>query len=88
CDYCGKEDGGKLQACSLCRSVHYCGRACQLADYKARHRDDCVNFARPPFTAEFLTEPIGEAQFAQAPVFASGHKDGVGFWVSVAGNVE
>ncbi|RPD60006.1 hypothetical protein L226DRAFT_63524 [Lentinus tigrinus ALCF2SS1-7] len=88
CDYCGKDDEGKLQACSLCRSVHYCGRACQLADYKARHRGDCVGFVRPPYTAEFLTEPIAEAKFAQAPVFASGHKDGVGFWVSVVGNVE
>ena len=35
---CGADArSAKLQVCALCRVVHYCGKACQTADWK-RHK--------------------------------------------------
>ncbi|RDX57373.1 hypothetical protein OH76DRAFT_1395171 [Lentinus brumalis] len=85
CSYCGAVDTGSLRACSLCRSVRYCNRDCQTADYKSRHKEECSEFVHPPFTTAFLTEPVGDAKYARDPVFAKGSLNGVGCWVSVKG---
>ena len=68
--------------------MRYCNKECQVADYKSRHRDDCKNFVQPPFTTAFLTDPVGNAKFPQAPIFASGQKEGVGCWVSIHGGAD
>ncbi|KAI0714258.1 hypothetical protein C8T65DRAFT_828789 [Cerioporus squamosus] len=88
CSYCGNGSANTLRVCSLCKSARYCGRECQVADYKTRHRAECAGFARPPFTTSFLTEPIGDHKYPQDPVFARGHMNGIGFWVSVSGSVD
>jgi hypothetical protein len=44
CAQCGVTaetlEGGKLKECSACRSVRYCGRECQTADWPA-HKATC-----------------------------------------------
>jgi hypothetical protein len=45
CSCCGKEksvDGTALLACARCRKVVYCGKECQIKDWRARHRLKCV----------------------------------------------
>jgi len=39
CAVCGK--GGKLSRCGLCGKVYYCGKDCQLSDWKAHKRAGC-----------------------------------------------
>ena len=33
--------GAELQRCSGCKEAHYCGAACQRADWGSRHKDEC-----------------------------------------------
>lgn len=40
CRHCCKS-GVKLSACKVCNSVSYCGRECQVADWKVRHKGEC-----------------------------------------------
>jgi hypothetical protein len=40
CSYCGANNPN-LKACSKCRVTKYCGRECQLADWKAGHKKVC-----------------------------------------------
>ena len=47
CDFCGKQ-GVKLLKCTGCHSVNtsrggckYCGKSCQKADFKKRHKEEC-----------------------------------------------
>lgn len=44
CSYCGKT--GSMKACSRCKSVRYCGKACQRAHWKV-HKIDCVTQSLP-----------------------------------------
>ncbi len=50
CNCCGKSresvPNGKLFSCQKCRAIRYCGRACQLSDWKAGHADDCSLFEK------------------------------------------
>ena len=39
CFHCGKS-GAKLRSCAQCRRAWYCGRDCQVADWK-RHKQAC-----------------------------------------------
>lgn len=42
CDMCFAVAGAvALSRCSRCRTVHYCGRACQEAAWRAHHRAEC-----------------------------------------------
>lgn len=43
CERCRVREGGRvtLHACSRCRRVRYCGRACQAADWRA-HKASCA----------------------------------------------
>jgi hypothetical protein len=47
CAYCCSE-GLKLELkkCSQCKSVQYCSKKCQVADWKAGHKKDCETFKR------------------------------------------
>ncbi|KAJ8469814.1 hypothetical protein ONZ51_g8750 [Trametes cubensis] len=88
CSYCGKDGGGSLKGCSRCKAARYCNRECQLADFKARHKRECANFAYPPTTSAFLIRPVAGEQYPQHPVFAHAHQDGVGCWVSISGRID
>ncbi|KAF7300523.1 hypothetical protein HMN09_00936800 [Mycena chlorophos] len=51
----------ELKRCSRCRSVYYCTKACQRADYRTgSHRADCYTLlaARQELRHEFLTADI------------------------------
>ncbi|KAI0714291.1 hypothetical protein C8T65DRAFT_644617 [Cerioporus squamosus] len=87
CAYCGKAGDDNLRACSLCKSARYCDKKCQLADYKARRKQECAAFLYSPLTRFFMTEPIDKEQFSRRPVFAHAHDQDVGCWVSVDGQV-
>ncbi|KAI1797406.1 hypothetical protein LXA43DRAFT_1070947 [Ganoderma leucocontextum] len=80
CTYCGNF--------GLARAARYYNQTCQLADFKARHKRECANFAHPPTTSAFLTKPVAGERFPQQPVFAHGHEGGVGCWVSVSGRID
>ncbi|KAI8988069.1 hypothetical protein BDF20DRAFT_304185 [Mycotypha africana] len=47
CSHCaathakGKENSAPLMACGACRSIWYCSRECQVADYKVSHKQQC-----------------------------------------------
>ena len=47
CDYCfGESTRGEVQStalsrCGRCRSTYYCGRLCQMADWKVAHKFEC-----------------------------------------------
>ncbi|KAH9903001.1 hypothetical protein C8Q73DRAFT_661874 [Cubamyces lactineus] len=88
CSYCGKDGGGSLKGCSRCKAARYCNQECQLADFKARHKRECANFAYPPTTSAFLIRPVAGEQYPQHPVFAHAHQDGVGCWVSISGRID
>jgi len=40
CANCGSRPTGKLMLCGRCKTVSYCGRACQVAHYK-QHKTTC-----------------------------------------------
>lgn len=42
--FCVKTEN--LQACSRCRAVLYCGRECQVADWKRGHKNVCARLAK------------------------------------------
>lgn len=45
CKRCGKSGMEvQLSVCKKCDRVRYCGKACQLADWKEGHKEDCKNF--------------------------------------------
>jgi hypothetical protein len=48
CSYCNSEDRPKteLKRCSQCKAVHYCSKECQVKDWKAGHKKDCVECKR------------------------------------------
>mmetsp|Transcript_3458 Transcript_3458/g.4037 ORF Transcript_3458/g.4037 Transcript_3458/m.4037 type:complete len:395 (+) Transcript_3458:74-1258(+) len=41
CEHCGKLED--LMKCSRCNHTHYCGRECQVADWKS-HKKDCKRY--------------------------------------------
>ncbi|KAI0359911.1 hypothetical protein OH77DRAFT_877976 [Trametes cingulata] len=88
CAFCGKKSPDPLPKCSLCKSVHYCDVKCQSAHYKAGHKRECVEFVHPPATTAFMTKPLEGMQYARDPIFAHGHVEGMGCWVSSAGRID
>ena len=42
CHNCCEKAAGKLKRCTRCKSVWYCDKTCQLEDWKAGHKIDCV----------------------------------------------
>ncbi|KAI1797161.1 hypothetical protein LXA43DRAFT_398971 [Ganoderma leucocontextum] len=88
CSYCGKVSELNLQHCSLCKSVRYCGKRCQINHYRNGHKQDCRDFKQPPITAFFLTEPLRDKKYAPHPIFGHVHNEGLGMWVSVDGPID
>ena len=39
---CASEADVPMERCSLCRQARYCGRACQVAHWKAGHKQECA----------------------------------------------
>ncbi|KAI0649147.1 hypothetical protein C8Q79DRAFT_494910 [Trametes meyenii] len=87
CTHCGKTHSIPLSGCSRCKAARYCDETCQRADYKARHKRECAHFAHPPMTVAFLTQPVAEERYASQPAFAHRHRDGVGCWVGIGGDI-
>ena len=50
--------GAELQRCSGCKGAHYCGAACQRADWGPRHRDECKTWK----AAQAAQKAVMEAQ--------------------------
>ncbi|EIW57518.1 uncharacterized protein TRAVEDRAFT_48557 [Trametes versicolor FP-101664 SS1] len=89
CTFCDRDDSdGPLKSCSRCKAARYCDQACQISDFKGRHKRECANFVHPPTTSAFLTKPISGERYPLQPVFAHWHEDGVGCWVTVAGCID
>lgn len=70
------------------RAARYCDRTCQVADYKVRHKLLCSTFAHPPTTIAFQHNAHPVEQFPLHQVFARGHSENVGCWVTVDGRVD
>lgn len=47
CTFCDKKSSVdcKMKRCGACKAVQYCGRECQLADWKLGHKDQCKKLA-------------------------------------------
>lgn len=74
--------------CSDCRAARYCNEACQLSDFRARHKHECVNFVHLPIAIAFLSKPDLSDKFPRHPLFAHGHENGVGCWVTIEGRID
>ncbi|KZV61460.1 hypothetical protein PENSPDRAFT_658872 [Peniophora sp. CONT] len=86
CDH-EEEDSAPLRACSKCHSVRYCSVACQHAHWRA-HKNLCSSFSNLPFYRDFdPTLVLPGCQYPQSPVFASGHRDGFGCWITPGGQI-
>ena len=47
---CGAELTAPVLQCSACARVGYCSRACQLAHWKAGHRNECAQLQQSAAT--------------------------------------
>lgn len=67
CYHCN-ERNTKVRLCSGCKSVKYCGKECQTANWE-KHRADCASFASEANvarTSEFSIDSILSMEFADA----------------------
>ena len=70
CAFCKRIKAGtsaKLLACACCKAVWYCGKACEVAHWKAEHKHVCVPVDPIPAPAP----PPAPAPAAPAPAPAS-----------------
>ncbi|KAE9402211.1 hypothetical protein BT96DRAFT_974428 [Gymnopus androsaceus JB14] len=89
CGHCGKhkDEGMKLQTCSLCRSINYCNATCQRDHWKSGHKTDCASFKQPPLAKNFDPSDRADVPWPHDPIFAQGNKDGLGIWLTTAGSL-
>lgn len=42
CYECGRTLGVRLSACTRCKEVYYCSKACKVKAWNARHKEECI----------------------------------------------
>ncbi|KAI5887453.1 uncharacterized protein SCHCODRAFT_02671478 [Schizophyllum commune H4-8] len=81
---------------SMTRKAHardrksVCGRCsedCQRTHWCAGHKADCASFAQPPLAKTFDPSNRSDVPWPVDPIFASANRNGVGVWMSVAGDI-
>ncbi|KAL1704008.1 hypothetical protein EV121DRAFT_280707 [Schizophyllum commune] len=81
---------------SMTRKAHardrkiVCGRCsedCQRTHWHAGHKADCASFAQPPLAKTFDPSNRSDVPWPVDPIFASANRNGVGVWMSVAGDI-
>ena len=62
--------GAELQRCSGCKEAHYCGAACQRADWGPRHKDECKRWkaAQAAQRATMEAQEAARARWVDRPL--------------------
>lgn len=73
CAHCGKLEN--LRRCDRCKFLWYCCRECQISDWRASHKDECLSLLQNGNMSPniFKTEPSRQMLFAQLhlePIFS------------------
>lgn len=53
CYECGRSVGVRLSACTRCKEVYYCSKACKIHAWEKRHKQECVRIGGKIETADF-----------------------------------
>ncbi|KAL1689480.1 hypothetical protein GGG16DRAFT_37982, partial [Schizophyllum commune] len=64
-----------------------CSEDCQRIHWRAGHKAECASFAQPPLAKTFDPSNRSDVPWPVDPIFASANRDGVGVWMSVAGDI-